>query len=178
METGCQNIQLCVTILKVAFPPQVIGPMFLFPLLYYTFQCTEALLLTLGFRCYQAFKPPAEGKCHCVCVEWGWEEGWNGHTSTCTLSTHLQTLIFWIETKRKQKSNITLLLQTLTLNKWKWNSHVWVPDDNPVLKREMVEELNPTYWGCRVHSLSPYHLHILHPGLWYGQKDCWSMCHN
>ncbi|XP_031134309.1 sodium/bile acid cotransporter-like [Sander lucioperca] len=60
METGCQNIQLCVTILKVAFPPQVIGPMFLFPLLYYTFQCTEALLLTLGFRCYQAFKPPAE----------------------------------------------------------------------------------------------------------------------
>ncbi|XP_074516397.1 hepatic sodium/bile acid cotransporter-like [Sebastes fasciatus] len=60
METGCQNIQLCVTILKVAFSPQVIGPMFLFPLIYYTFQCTEALLLTLCFRCYQAFKPPAE----------------------------------------------------------------------------------------------------------------------
>ncbi|KAA8582289.1 hypothetical protein FQN60_009029 [Etheostoma spectabile] len=60
METGCQNIQLCVTILKVAFPPQVIGPMFLFPLIYYTFQCTEALLLTLCFRCYQACKTPAE----------------------------------------------------------------------------------------------------------------------
>ncbi|KAM6917352.1 hepatic sodium/bile acid cotransporter-like [Lycodopsis pacificus] len=60
METGCQNIQLCVTILKVAFPPQVIGPMFLFPLVYYIFQCTEALILTLCFRCHQAFKPPAE----------------------------------------------------------------------------------------------------------------------
>ncbi|XP_037342989.2 hepatic sodium/bile acid cotransporter-like [Pungitius pungitius] len=60
METGCQNIQLCVTILKVAFDPEVIGPMFLFPLIYITFQCSEALLLTLCFRCYQAFKPPAE----------------------------------------------------------------------------------------------------------------------
>ncbi|KAM9842511.1 hepatic sodium/bile acid cotransporter-like [Aulostomus maculatus] len=60
METGCQNIQLCVTILKVAFPPQVIGPMFLFPLVYYTFQGIEALLLTLCFRCKQTFKTPAE----------------------------------------------------------------------------------------------------------------------
>ncbi|KAF7201965.1 hepatic sodium/bile acid cotransporter [Nothobranchius furzeri] len=61
METGCQNIQLCTTILKVAFPPQVIGPMFLFPLMYITFQCTEALLVGLWFRCYQIHKPPAEG---------------------------------------------------------------------------------------------------------------------
>ncbi|KAM8913665.1 hepatic sodium/bile acid cotransporter-like isoform 1-T2 [Spinachia spinachia] len=61
METGCQNIQLCATILKVAFPPDVIGPMFLFPLIYYAFQCAEALLLTLGFRCYRALKAPAEG---------------------------------------------------------------------------------------------------------------------
>nr|XP_061799005.1 hepatic sodium/bile acid cotransporter-like [Nerophis lumbriciformis] len=60
VETGCQNIQLCVTILKVAFPPEVIGPMFLFPLLYYTFQCAEALLLTVCFRCYQMAKSPAE----------------------------------------------------------------------------------------------------------------------
>ncbi|XP_042357054.1 sodium/bile acid cotransporter-like [Plectropomus leopardus] len=60
METGCQNIQLCFTILKVAFPPEVIGPMFFFPMLYYTFQCAEALLLAVCFRCYQAFKPSAE----------------------------------------------------------------------------------------------------------------------
>ncbi|KAM4723567.1 hepatic sodium/bile acid cotransporter-like [Anableps anableps] len=53
METGCQNIQLCTTILKVAFTPQSIGPLFLFPLLYITFQCAEALLLALCFRCYQ-----------------------------------------------------------------------------------------------------------------------------
>ncbi|XP_037551143.1 sodium/bile acid cotransporter-like [Nematolebias whitei] len=59
METGCQNIQLCTTILKVAFPPQVIGPMFLFPLLYIMFQCAEALLLALCFRYYQTVKPPA-----------------------------------------------------------------------------------------------------------------------
>lgn len=64
METGCQNIQLCVAILKVTFAPDVIGPMFLFPLIYITFQCMEALLLTLCFRCYRAFKPPAEGKGH------------------------------------------------------------------------------------------------------------------
>lgn len=69
METGCQNIQLCVVIVKVAFPLQMIGPMVLFPLIYITLQCAEALLLTLGFRCYQAFKSPAEGKCHsCPCV--------------------------------------------------------------------------------------------------------------
>lgn len=63
METGCQNIQLCVAILKVAFPLEVIGPMFLFPLLYITFQCAEVFLFALGFRCYQRVKPPAEGKC-------------------------------------------------------------------------------------------------------------------
>ncbi|XP_045917750.1 sodium/bile acid cotransporter-like [Micropterus dolomieu] len=62
METGCQNIQLCVAILKVAFSPQVIGPIFLFPLIYIAFQCTEALLMCLCFRCYQRFKPPAEDK--------------------------------------------------------------------------------------------------------------------
>ncbi|XP_068195733.1 hepatic sodium/bile acid cotransporter-like [Antennarius striatus] len=60
METGCQNIQLCTVILKVAFPPEVIGPMFLFPLIYISLQCTEALLLVLCFRCYKKFKPQAE----------------------------------------------------------------------------------------------------------------------
>lgn len=64
METGCQNIQLCTTILKVAFPIHVIGAMFLFPLLYIIVQCTVALLLILCFRCYQILKPSAEGKCH------------------------------------------------------------------------------------------------------------------
>lgn len=62
METGCQNIQLCVVILKVAFSPQDIGAMFLFPLIYITLQCAEASVLALCFRCYHAVKPPAEGK--------------------------------------------------------------------------------------------------------------------
>ncbi|XP_040917242.1 sodium/bile acid cotransporter-like [Toxotes jaculatrix] len=64
METGCQNIQLCFAILKMAFSPQVMGPLFIFPLIYITFQCAEALLLALCFRCYQTFKATAEGKCH------------------------------------------------------------------------------------------------------------------
>uniref|UniRef100_A0A3Q2FN54 Hepatic sodium/bile acid cotransporter n=1 Tax=Cyprinodon variegatus TaxID=28743 RepID=A0A3Q2FN54_CYPVA len=53
METGCQNMQLCTAILKVAFTPQAIGPLFLFPLVYIAFQCAEALILVLCFRCYQ-----------------------------------------------------------------------------------------------------------------------------
>lgn len=106
METGCQNVQLCVAILKVAFPPHVIGPMFLFPLLYITFQCTEALLLALCFRCYQTFKPPAEGKCHsclcmCVFVEWGWDKKEEHKHSAHCMSVLNET---------KQMSNLALLL--------------------------------------------------------------------
>ncbi|KAM4712599.1 hepatic sodium/bile acid cotransporter [Anableps anableps] len=55
METGCQNIQLCATIVKVAFPPAVIGPMYLFPLVFGFFQLTEAALIIVLFRCYQWF---------------------------------------------------------------------------------------------------------------------------
>ncbi|RVE57127.1 hypothetical protein OJAV_G00213060 [Oryzias javanicus] len=62
METGFQNIQLCTAILKVAFPPQVIGPMFLFPLIYVAFQCGEALLMALCFTSYRRLKPPAGDK--------------------------------------------------------------------------------------------------------------------
>ncbi|KAG5265381.1 hypothetical protein AALO_G00241780 [Alosa alosa] len=60
VETGCQNIQLCATILKVAFLPEVIGPLYLFPLLYIVFQGGEALLLVLLYRCYRMFHRPAE----------------------------------------------------------------------------------------------------------------------
>ncbi|KAG7237285.1 hypothetical protein INR49_032618 [Caranx melampygus] len=60
METGCQNIQLCFAVLKVTFPPEVIGAMLLFPLIYIIFQCTEALLLVLCFRCYRKLKTAAE----------------------------------------------------------------------------------------------------------------------
>lgn len=63
VETGCQNIQLCSTILKVAFPPEVIGPLYLFPFIYIIFQGGEALLFIILFRCYQRFKPATEGKC-------------------------------------------------------------------------------------------------------------------
>ncbi|XP_038582266.1 sodium/bile acid cotransporter [Micropterus salmoides] len=55
METGCQNIQLCSTILKMAFPPEMIGPLFLFPLVYVSFQMMEAGVLIVLFWCYQRF---------------------------------------------------------------------------------------------------------------------------
>ncbi|XP_077366091.1 hepatic sodium/bile acid cotransporter [Festucalex cinctus] len=53
METGCQNIQLCTTILKLAFPPDVIGPLFLFPMVYISFQLLEAMALIIIYRCHQ-----------------------------------------------------------------------------------------------------------------------------
>lgn len=58
METGCQNVQLCSTILKVAFAPEVIGPLYFFPLLYLMFQLGEGLLLILAFRIHDGIKKP------------------------------------------------------------------------------------------------------------------------
>lgn len=57
METGCQNVQLCSTILNVTFAPEVIGPLFFFPLLYMIFQLGEGVLLICIFRCYEKIKP-------------------------------------------------------------------------------------------------------------------------
>ncbi|XP_028677030.1 hepatic sodium/bile acid cotransporter-like [Erpetoichthys calabaricus] len=56
METGCQNTQLCTAILKVAFPPELIGSLFLFPLIYILFQAVEALIFIVVFRCYEKIK--------------------------------------------------------------------------------------------------------------------------
>lgn len=61
METGFQNVQLCSTILNVTFAPEVIGPLFFFPLLYMIFQLAEGLLIIAVFRCYEKIKP-SEGK--------------------------------------------------------------------------------------------------------------------
>ncbi|KAA0708581.1 Sodium/bile acid cotransporter [Triplophysa tibetana] len=61
METGCQNIQLCTTILKVAFPAEVIGQLYLFPAVYIVFQVVEALFLVVLFRCHQMLRPSEQG---------------------------------------------------------------------------------------------------------------------
>lgn len=53
METGCQNIQLCTTILKLAFPMELIGPLFLFPIVYGCLQLIEAVVLIVIFRTHQ-----------------------------------------------------------------------------------------------------------------------------
>ncbi|XP_058235633.1 hepatic sodium/bile acid cotransporter [Hemibagrus wyckioides] len=60
IETGCQNIVLCYTILKVAFDPKFIGPYFLFPFLFFFFQIPEALVLIAIFRWHTREKPSDE----------------------------------------------------------------------------------------------------------------------
>ncbi|KAJ8397494.1 hypothetical protein AAFF_G00437700 [Aldrovandia affinis] len=53
LETGCQNVQLCTAILKLAFPPQLIGGLYMFPLLYALFQAAEAAIFILVYRLYR-----------------------------------------------------------------------------------------------------------------------------
>uniref|UniRef100_A0A673H6K7 Sodium/bile acid cotransporter 4-like n=1 Tax=Sinocyclocheilus rhinocerous TaxID=307959 RepID=A0A673H6K7_9TELE len=53
LETGCQNVQLCTAILKLAFPPQLMGGMYMFPLLYALFQAAEAGVFILAYRMYR-----------------------------------------------------------------------------------------------------------------------------
>lgn len=62
METGCQNIVLCSTILKVAFPIEVVGPLYLFPGVYFVFQFFESAMIIMLFWCYQRFKRKEKGK--------------------------------------------------------------------------------------------------------------------
>nr|XP_012624223.1 sodium/bile acid cotransporter 4 [Microcebus murinus] len=50
LETGSQNVQLCTAILKLAFPPQLVGSMYMFPLLYALFQSAEAGLFVLIYK--------------------------------------------------------------------------------------------------------------------------------
>ncbi|KAJ8277124.1 hypothetical protein GJAV_G00071730 [Gymnothorax javanicus] len=53
LETGCQNVQLCTAILKLAFPPQLVGGLYMFPLLYALFQAAEAGIFILLYRTYR-----------------------------------------------------------------------------------------------------------------------------
>ncbi|XP_025893973.1 sodium/bile acid cotransporter [Nothoprocta perdicaria] len=69
METGCQNVQLCSTILKVTFAPDIIGHLYFFPLLYLIFQLGEGLLLILVFRIRDRITKPndaAEATCTAI----------------------------------------------------------------------------------------------------------------
>ncbi|XP_064920487.1 hepatic sodium/bile acid cotransporter [Columba livia] len=70
METGCQNVQLCPTILKVAFAPEIIGSLYFFPLLYLLFQLGEGLLLVLVFRIHDRIKKGNDAaKMVCIAVD-------------------------------------------------------------------------------------------------------------
>eukprot|EP00079_Xenopus_tropicalis_P020346 XP_012811144.1 PREDICTED: sodium/bile acid cotransporter 4 [Xenopus tropicalis] len=53
LETGCQNVQLCTALLKLAFPPHLIGSMYMFPLLYALFQASEAGIYVLVYKLYR-----------------------------------------------------------------------------------------------------------------------------
>lgn len=60
LETGCQNVQLCTAILKLTFPPQLVGGMYMFPLLYALFQAAEAGLFVLAYKVYGRDGPKQE----------------------------------------------------------------------------------------------------------------------
>ncbi|XP_072425292.1 hepatic sodium/bile acid cotransporter [Chiloscyllium punctatum] len=60
METGCQNVQLCTTILKVAFNQEDISALYLFPLIFLLFQFFEALILVVIYRSYERIKKSKE----------------------------------------------------------------------------------------------------------------------
>lgn len=64
METGCKNIQLCITVLKLAIAPEVIGLLFLFPMVYGTLQLIEASVLIVLFRCNERFVLKQGGESH------------------------------------------------------------------------------------------------------------------
>uniref|UniRef100_A0A3B4EZ99 Sodium/bile acid cotransporter-like n=1 Tax=Pundamilia nyererei TaxID=303518 RepID=A0A3B4EZ99_9CICH len=56
------NVPLCTTILKIAFPDDVVGPLYLFPTVYLVSQLLEAAMIIMLFRCYQRFKRKEKGK--------------------------------------------------------------------------------------------------------------------
>uniref|UniRef100_A0A8C5MYH6 Solute carrier family 10 member 1 n=1 Tax=Leptobrachium leishanense TaxID=445787 RepID=A0A8C5MYH6_9ANUR len=62
METGCQNIQLCNAILKAGFDPVVVGPLFMFPLLYAIFQLSEGLVILFMCRLLDKFTKAKDEK--------------------------------------------------------------------------------------------------------------------
>ncbi|NXP87490.1 NTCP4 protein, partial [Passerina amoena] len=64
LETGCQNVQLCTAILKLTFSPEIIGSMYMFPLLYALFQSAEAGLFVLAYKMYgkDSYKQDALGE--------------------------------------------------------------------------------------------------------------------
>ncbi|AWP20235.1 putative sodium/bile acid cotransporter-like [Scophthalmus maximus] len=62
METGCQQIQLCITILKIVFPPATMGPLFIFPILLLAFQLIESGVIVALFKAHQRFTPKEKGE--------------------------------------------------------------------------------------------------------------------
>ncbi|KAK7907193.1 hypothetical protein WMY93_015805 [Mugilogobius chulae] len=61
METGCQNGQLCLALVSLLFPPEVIGALLVFPLIYVLSQLCWAVLLVLLFRTHQYFTQRNKG---------------------------------------------------------------------------------------------------------------------
>ncbi|XP_051510337.1 hepatic sodium/bile acid cotransporter-like [Myxocyprinus asiaticus] len=56
VEVDCQNNLLCTTILKVAFPSELIVQLYLFPIVYMLLQSAEAIIFIILFRCLQRLK--------------------------------------------------------------------------------------------------------------------------
>ncbi|KAM4795964.1 ileal sodium/bile acid cotransporter-like [Rhinophrynus dorsalis] len=53
LETGMQNTQLCSTIVQLSFPPEQLGLIFTFPLIYSIFQILIAIVILIGYQIYK-----------------------------------------------------------------------------------------------------------------------------
>ncbi|XP_071385521.1 ileal sodium/bile acid cotransporter-like [Centroberyx affinis] len=53
IETGVQNVQICSTILQLSFPPEQLGLMIIFTLIYASFQLLTSLLLVTAYQIYK-----------------------------------------------------------------------------------------------------------------------------
>jgi len=56
IETGCQNSQLCASILKLSFNPVKIGILFLVPMVYMLLQIIEAMFMVFLWKCYKRWR--------------------------------------------------------------------------------------------------------------------------
>ncbi|KAM4013480.1 hepatic sodium/bile acid cotransporter [Anomaloglossus baeobatrachus] len=62
IEAGCQNVQLCIAIIKITFDADVIGSYLLFPALYLISQVLQGLFLIFVFRLQDKIKATVPAK--------------------------------------------------------------------------------------------------------------------
>ncbi|XP_006143331.1 solute carrier family 10 member 6 [Tupaia chinensis] len=56
LETGAQNIQMCITMLQLSFTAEYLAQMFSFPLAYGLFQLLDGILIVAAYQTYKRLK--------------------------------------------------------------------------------------------------------------------------